>query len=42
MGAERPQTSLELALVRYFLPILTSLVASPNEALGTAKQSAFI
>lgn len=42
MGAERPQTSLELALVRYFLLILTSLVASPNEALGIAKQSAFI
>ena len=35
--------ALELAPVKYFLPlILTSLVASPNEAQGITKQSAFV
>lgn len=35
--------ALELAPVEYFLPlILTSLVASPNEAQGITKQSAFV
>lgn len=35
--------ALELAPVKYLLPlILSSLVASPNEAQGITKQSAFV